>query len=403
MAESPKRQGPPVPDPNWELELHGPAAAPRKAGPDSKDPMLAHALLRAEPDPLDIDFDLEIPGPGRPSPPFPTGPGRLDELSDLERTTSPPPEAMNVHVARMMAQAQLIEDLDDEGDRPTPLIDSERLPLLPPNGLVAQAPEPAREVRPGAAPRGVAVRFGSDRKETPLVRVDAGPKPLAPAAREPATRATREPATRARVSPPGAGPDISDLPAVFSFDGLDEPATSAPPFSEPAISPAVISSSLAAAPVSEPAISPPFASLDSLDLAEEPPDLRSPSAEMMSAIEARLVAGDYGRALMLAESALAAHPGDPALTRHAEGCREMMYRRYVERLGAGDHVPRVAMQRSALTGLQLDHRAGFLLACVDGVSTVEEIIDVSAMPRLDAVRILHELMQEGVIEMVAPR
>ncbi len=389
MPESPKRPGPPVPDPNWELELHGPAAGPRKAGPDSKDPMLAHALLRAEPEPLDIDFELEIPAPGRPSPPFPTGPGRLDELSDVDRTTSPPPEAMNVHVARMMAQAQLIEELvddeelDDEGDRPTPLIESDRLPLLPPNGLVAKAPEPAREVRPAAAaPRGVAVRF-----------------------------ATREPATPARLSPPGGIPDLSDLPAVFALDGLDEPehdpaispTMPAPPLSEPAISPAVISPSLAGSPISEPAISPPFGSLDPLELAEELAELRAPPAETMSAIEARLVAGDYGRALMLAESALAAHPGDPTLTRHAEGCREMMYRRYLERLGAGDHIPRLAMQRSALTGLQLDHRAGFLLSCVDGVSTVEEIIDVSAMPRLDAVRTLHELMQEGVIEMVAPR
>jgi hypothetical protein len=247
------------------------------------------------------------------------------------------------------------------------------------------------------------VRFGADRKETPLVPVDAGPRAFA--------AAPREPATRARLSPPGGIPDLSDLPAVFALDGLDEPAHDsalsptmpASPVREPAMSPAVISPSLAGSPISEPAISPPFGSLDPLELAEELADHRTPPAETMSAIEARIAAGDYGRALMLAESALAAHPGDPTLTRHAEGCRERMYRRYVERLGAGDHVPRLAMQRSALTGLQLDHRAGFLLSCVDGVSTVEEIIDVSAMPRLDAVRILHELMQEGVIEMVAPR
>jgi hypothetical protein len=441
-----------VPDPNWEQELHGSAAGSRKVGPESKDPLLAHALLRAEPEPLDLDLDLELGPVGRVSPPFSTGPGKLDELGDVDRATAPPPEAMHSHVARMMAQAQLMEELDDEGDRPTPLIESERLPLLPGYGPVAKAPEP----RPLTAPRGVAVRFEPDRKETPLVHVDAAAKELAraehkglappprhspprgmpavPAPRHspprgiPAVPAPRHspprgmpavPAPRhspprgipaapvPRHSPPRGMPDLSDLPAVFSLDGLDEPVADsalAPPLpSEAAISPAVISPSLAGAPISEPAISPPFASIDPLELAAELGALSGPSAETMSAIEARIAAGDFGRALVLAESALDAHPGDPGVTRYAESCRDMLYSRYLERLGAGDHVPQLAMQRSALTGLALDHRAGFLLSCVDGVSTLEEIVDVSAMPRLDAVRILYELVQEGVIEMVAPR
>src|SRR5262245_27264130 len=98
MPEPPKRPGLPAPDPNWEMELHGSQPA-RKAGPESKDPLLAHALLRSEPDPLDLS----------------------DDFSDLERSTLPPPEAMSAHVARMMAQAALIEGDEHEGDRPTPL------------------------------------------------------------------------------------------------------------------------------------------------------------------------------------------------------------------------------------------------------------------------------------------
>lgn len=400
MPESPKRPGPPVPDPNWERELHGSAAGSRKAGPESKDPLLAHALLRAEPEPLDLELDLEIGGPAaRVSPPFPTGPSKLDELSDLDRTTAPPPEAMSVHVARMMAQAQLMEELDDEGDRPTPLLESERLPLLPGNGFVARPQEPA-------GTRGVAVRFEADRKETPLVEVDLAAKQLARDAVRPLSRVERDEVTdRSRPPPPGLDTDLSDLPAVFSLDGLDEPA-SVSPLSPPLHAPtseAAISPSLAGSPISEPAISPPFASLDPAELAAELRASSAPSADTISAIEARIAAGDYGRALVLAESALDAHPGHPEVTRHAESCREMLYHRYLERLGAGDHVPRLAMQRSALTGLTLDHRAGFLLSCVDGVSTLEEIIDVSAMPRLDAVRMIYELVQEGVIEMVAPR
>jgi hypothetical protein len=37
------------------------------------------------------------------------------------------------------------------------------------------------------------------------------------------------------------------------------------------------------------------------------------------------------------------------------------------------------------------------LSLVDGVSTVEMILDVSGMPRLDALRILNELVQQRIV------
>lgn len=98
MPPPEKRPAPPAPDPNWELELHPPPGGAKKAPPESRDPMLAHALLQAsEPDPLDLELDM------------------LDEATDVERTTLPPPEAMSDHVARMMAEASLFEDADDTG------------------------------------------------------------------------------------------------------------------------------------------------------------------------------------------------------------------------------------------------------------------------------------------------
>src|SRR5262249_44217095 len=155
----------------------------------------------------------------------------------------------------------------------------------------------------------------------------------------------------------------------------------------------------------------PFASLDPMELSAELAQAQEQAApkagalpglsDKVAAIEARFSAGDYGRALVLAESALDVHPGDAAGTQDAEGGRHMLYERYLERLGAADSVPRLLLERGSITGLALDHRAGFLLSCVDGTSTIEELIDVSAMPKLEAVRILYELVQEGVIEMAA--
>lgn len=116
----------------------------------------------------------------------------------------------------------------------------------------------------------------------------------------------------------------------------------------------------------------------------------------------RFVVGDYSGALVLAEGVLAEQPGHPEATKYAESCREMLRQMYLSRLGDGAHVPRVVMGADQLRWLTLDHRAGFLLSCIDGSSSVDEILDVSGMASLDALRILHELLQEGVIEIVTP-
>jgi hypothetical protein len=47
--------------------------------------------------------------------------------------------------------------------------------------------------------------------------------------------------------------------------------------------------------------------------------------------------------------------------------------------------------------LSLDHRAGFLLSLVDGISTVEEILDMSGMTRLEALRLMYTLTQQNVV------
>src|SRR4051794_6051992 len=54
-------------------------------------------------------------------------------------------------------------------------------------------------------------------------------------------------------------------------------------------------------------------------------------------------------------------------------------------------VPSLALSAAELARLQLDHRAGFILSHVDGMSDVETILDVSAMPSAEALKILSEL------------
>jgi hypothetical protein len=57
----------------------------------------------------------------------------------------------------------------------------------------------------------------------------------------------------------------------------------------------------------------------------------------------------------------------------------------------------VEVQRDQLRWLSIDHRSGFVLSLVDGVSSLEMILDVSGMRELDALRILFELVQQRII------
>jgi hypothetical protein len=63
-----------------------------------------------------------------------------------------------------------------------------------------------------------------------------------------------------------------------------------------------------------------------------------------------------------------------------------------------DLVPRLALSRRALLAQRLDHRAGFILSLIDGECTVETILDLSAMSRAEALRILRELAALGVVD-----
>lgn len=129
-----------------------------------------------------------------------------------------------------------------------------------------------------------------------------------------------------------------------------------------------------------------------------PPEPGSPLAELAD----RYAMGDYSGALVVAEGILESDPEHADAQRFARSCREVLTGMYSARLGALDQVVRMAVAGDQIRWLSLDHRAGFLLSLVDGTLTLEEILDISGMTRLDALRIMFSLQQEGVISL-APR
>jgi hypothetical protein len=111
----------------------------------------------------------------------------------------------------------------------------------------------------------------------------------------------------------------------------------------------------------------------------------------------RVSLGDYTGALAIAEKLLALDPDHAAVKACAETCRTVLRQMYTAQIGPLDRVPVVAVPRDQLRWLTIDHRAGFVLSLVDGVSSLEMILDVSGMPELDALRILCELAQQRIL------
>ena len=60
-------------------------------------------------------------------------------------------------------------------------------------------------------------------------------------------------------------------------------------------------------------------------------------------------------------------------------------------------VPYVALGAEDLKRLPLDHRSGFLLSRTDGQTEVQLLVELSAMPREEAVYLLRNLADNGII------
>ncbi|MGO9000281.1 MAG: hypothetical protein ACLQVI_43700 [Polyangiaceae bacterium] len=59
--------------------------------------------------------------------------------------------------------------------------------------------------------------------------------------------------------------------------------------------------------------------------------------------------------------------------------------------------PRVVVAPEELNAADLDHRDYFLISLMDGVTTVENILDISGMPSGEALALLSGLERRGII------
>jgi tetratricopeptide (TPR) repeat protein len=106
---------------------------------------------------------------------------------------------------------------------------------------------------------------------------------------------------------------------------------------------------------------------------------------------------DHSGAVDLLFKAQELSPGDPRVEALRQRSERMLMAMLESKLGDLGRVPRVRLQPDDIIWLNLDHRAGFVLAQIDGAVSYEDLFALSGMTRLDTARILAQLLDEGVI------
>jgi hypothetical protein len=128
-----------------------------------------------------------------------------------------------------------------------------------------------------------------------------------------------------------------------------------------------------------------------------PAQLREEVATLLAGAKDLLDLDDHSGAMELINKALELDPADSGALKLKERSEKTLQAMFESKLGDLNQLPRVKLKEDEIIWLNLDHRAGFVLAQIDGSVTFEDLFAVSGMSRLDTARILAQLVEEGVI------
>ncbi|MBI5535907.1 MAG: hypothetical protein HY898_24520 [Deltaproteobacteria bacterium] len=115
------------------------------------------------------------------------------------------------------------------------------------------------------------------------------------------------------------------------------------------------------------------------------------------AMREAMARGDDESALLMGEALLALIPGDLHVGQCVAWCRRSLERRFLKRLGGAHQIPIPLVRGEPVQCLPLEPKEAFVLSLVDGATTVDDIVDISGMARVDALRTLWRLCERDVI------
>jgi len=130
---------------------------------------------------------------------------------------------------------------------------------------------------------------------------------------------------------------------------------------------------------------------------KKPENVRQEVESLIKGARDLLELDDHTGAMDLIEKAAQLAPDDPMVQRLKANSEVVLQSMYESKLGRLDARPRLLLRPDEIIWLNLDHRAGFVLAQIDGSVTFEDLVAICGMSRLDTLRILAQLVGAGVI------
>jgi hypothetical protein len=107
---------------------------------------------------------------------------------------------------------------------------------------------------------------------------------------------------------------------------------------------------------------------------------------------------DFSGALELLNKVLQRKANDKDALQLYDVCEHNLTLMYESKIGAMDARPRTAIPPDEIIWLNLDPRAGFVLAQIDGEVSFDDLYAICGLKRLDTARILCELLEQGVVQ-----
>ncbi|MGE0868112.1 MAG: hypothetical protein AB7P03_06115 [Kofleriaceae bacterium] len=142
--------------------------------------------------------------------------------------------------------------------------------------------------------------------------------------------------------------------------------------------------------------------LDEIDVGApipEPPDeqIRRRITKLIERATEWVKSDQHERAVLAAELALSEAPGSALAQKLTYRNRDALMSVFHAFLGDLDRQPALARPLHELSSAAINPRAAFLLSRVDGMLSLDEILDVSGMPRIEACRYLCQLLVRGIL------
>ena len=124
----------------------------------------------------------------------------------------------------------------------------------------------------------------------------------------------------------------------------------------------------------------------------------SSGLDLVAEMRERFELDDFTGALRASELVLGRTPDHAEAQLISEASRIRLEQHYLTRLGSLEGRPRVVVKSAEIRWLGLDHRAGFLLSRIDGHASIDDLLAVSGMARLETLKTLVDLLYSEAIE-----